>query len=633
MAPPAAGRRYHRQGMKLALAIATTAVVAPAQHDLQSAVAGLLAPAMQARSCAALESAGARAVPHLRRLLARIRGEELPPGQATTALYVLGRLQRTALPALPEVRDAYAFALDVGVRNQAMWAMGQLAPLGEGGDDAAACIRLLRAQGTADLDPFLFRCVELRLLLAIDDRPEGGLSTLAAGGPGAVAVAEALVARGLTPDAVLRGRLLELLAQATGRLLRPWDRVASVRAAEGPLALVAWTCFDRRDAATARGLLAHWDPVHRRTGLIALLDGGKLPPVEQLDVVARLWDRDRSVRELALAAVRSWGGEGLVALPSLRAFARDGGEARFAAGCGRAADRLVEEACAGRSAAAASVVRDVDALLRGDELGAVGPLGHAAEAGAVLAVLATGCYGAAAAVQSAVADYARRRGLVGRAVVDAFLRNLAAGGGQGWQDGLSALSALGPDVARIHPDFEVLILRAWDWSEAEPRLALGAEAEVLAGSAATHAALLAAADSDRWHVALRALIELARRGAADEAAVARAGAAAGRWWPHSHITQGPDWGEARGTGCRSVGAGPDHDALRLAAALVLLGSGADGWDRRDVREAAGTLLGLDRAGERLRAAAAQGQAGELAARLLTAVRGRHRWFLGADAIR
>lgn len=114
-----------------------------------ASIAELAQPQRAAVACQALQQQGEAAVAPLRQLLLRANGAD-PPGeyQLTMALYVLGRLGPLGVPALPEVRDVYFRPGPAALRNQAMWALGELALASRDPRACAAAAELLRAQWT-----------------------------------------------------------------------------------------------------------------------------------------------------------------------------------------------------------------------------------------------------------------------------------------------------------------------------------------------------------------------------------------------------------------------------------------------------------------------------------------------------
>jgi hypothetical protein len=304
-------------------------------------------------------------------LRARLRADHVPPlapEVCVQVVHVLGRLDRHAVSALPELR---ALLRDerAGVPQQAMWALAMLAPF----LPAAACSDV--RNDLATLDPRQLQtmmCCVLLHALQLGDEPSVPklLEALVEWDAPAIAACRWLKAY---PDAhrhehaAFCERLVQRLEAALQREPIRWMGPAPGSPVAAELA-DAWLALTREplNAATARALLDH-DLVDVRRRAVAWMHdhGAALPLLARADLLGRLWDVDATLVEAAARAFAAWGCDGLVALPALRALQR-ATPGTPANACGRAADAIVA-ATAGWPDADRAWLAEVDAALRGVE--------------------------------------------------------------------------------------------------------------------------------------------------------------------------------------------------------------------------------------------------------------------------
>src|SRR5262245_53843204 len=112
-----------------ALVVALLLPKLAAQMTVAEAMADLERPARAAGACEVLLRAGGAAVPPLRALLQQpVEGAgAVDVATRMAALYVLGRLGRDAVSALPEVSEIFRERGAAGLRRQALWTLGELA--------------------------------------------------------------------------------------------------------------------------------------------------------------------------------------------------------------------------------------------------------------------------------------------------------------------------------------------------------------------------------------------------------------------------------------------------------------------------------------------------------------------------
>jgi hypothetical protein len=597
----------HRAGIAVVL-LAAAGKAQVVAVDVDRAVAELAVAERQWDASLALMRAGAAvAVPRLQPLLRE--HAERPQGAVLMALLVAGRLGHGALPLLADVLEVYRMGGQPDVRRQALWAVGQIAPFANDTVRADVQQALLR-HFAPDGDRFLFQCVDERIALghelAVDDLL--GRLDAQAGSDRVTAIGEALAALPrelLTADTSLLPVLRELLDVRLARPPYPWD--ADTRECEAaPLAAAAWAAGDR-SATTARGLLQHWDPELRLAALAALADGAALAPRERWDVVLRLWDPVRAVRDLALATTSAWRDGFAIAVPSLLALAANGTDRAFAAASTRAIDRWLRTTPPATAAAVA--------VLRGQRPGDVPrPIGDTDLS--QLVQLVSGCRGLPNGELTRLAPFVRERALATPDVVGAMLWCVATPHTTpAWRDAVGALVAVGPAVAAARPELAVELVRSGAMT-GNYGFAPVAVAWVRAGPAASPAELASAAAGDDWVVAARALAEIVERGVTPTHAMLDAALAARRAsYADVVADQGADWGRRRGRGWSYVTKKADPELVAGLATLVLLAAGDARWRDAATLERCAGRFGAEAAPDSLLAAKARGELAQLALRL------------------
>jgi hypothetical protein len=483
-----------------------------AQIDCAAEVAQLADPGVAMVASARLVAAGPEAVPALRRLLAAPDA----PG-ACAALYVLGRLGAAARPALPEVEDCLGLG-SLPVRNQALWAVAQIAAATRDRELCRECAACLDLKCTGEQDAFLFDEAHERLQLALGKPLElewtGGKwteSTWPSYSPGRLAACAQAVASGVVTATPVQWRQFgELLARAVARHDRPWLDEQRLAPAAGELAAAFVARGDPVAGDVALGLLRHWDPELRRRGLASL--SAPLAPAAQRAVVDLLWDRDAGVQLAALRTVAGWGAAALPALAPLRQWAEFGGG--FGARCGDAAEQILTAAANGDDRRLA-LLREVDEALRGRLVPQKGGRYDATMRAAIGAVL-YGCRGVDARALGDLIDLAFARAGAEPAVVDALIHLLDRSDEAVCRTSLTALARLGRTVLDQVPDFAAVCAGVGGAD------ALEAKAQITAGADATLAELCSAIEDPDVRVAIRALAELHARGACAAPMVQRA---------------------------------------------------------------------------------------------------------------
>ncbi|HEX5054527.1 MAG TPA: hypothetical protein VFZ65_22295 [Planctomycetota bacterium] len=344
-------------------------VPARAQHDrlqqvVQRAIADLAEPAKVADAVRVLENLGPAVVPALRERLHWSRRPDTPVPVQLQALYVLGRLGRDAVQALPEVRDVIG-ADDSEVANQALWTLSRLLPFLR--DDACDAVRdQLRRMTRLDGTSLAIAVAQTRL--GSEPSPAQMLANLRFRDVTCIAACRWLVAHA-DEDFDGRQRVFEALCarreRAMVRELLPWKDRSSERFVAVDLA-EAWLAMSKQplDAMAARALLDHWHVDSRRRAMLWLQDhGAALPLGERADLVGRLWDVDPTIIASTAESFAAWGAAGLVALAPLRLMQRTQANPELAKRCGEAAERVCA-ACRGMAAADRALLATIDAALQ-----------------------------------------------------------------------------------------------------------------------------------------------------------------------------------------------------------------------------------------------------------------------------
>ncbi|MEZ6036939.1 MAG: hypothetical protein R3F29_05630 [Planctomycetota bacterium] len=502
------------------LALLTLVGPGVAQHDLETLVAQLGEPAQRARAVERLVAFGEACVPALSPLLLRCgTNHEVPATQLAAALTVLAELGPRASDATKAIEHAYRYAPNAEVRNAALDAIDALAPaLDERRRFDLA--QMLQGYTSPAQDETRRWSTAMLLRLGPDCEEQVLDQFLREGGYGGVAAARVAHAQPTLPD-TLRRTLVDTLARGLRRSSLPWlsNPQEVLPTGDAARALVRHGTPARE---VARGLLQCREPELRRLGLENLGEPSRWTPAERFDVVRLMWDPDRVTRELAVATLTALDADGLMALRPLRAFEaweRGQGRGKRADFFARCAARLVAAAAA-RGEPAGELMRRADLLLQGRELPAeLPPLVCDAAARALLADVVRGCLGADDEAPRRLATLARAAGALplregDDALRDAFLSLLQSDGEAARMACFRALVAIGPSLADGDPErFARLLFESNAANITQP---WSAEAMVLAGPAADVADLHEALRSARWHVAVRAAVELLERNALDE---------------------------------------------------------------------------------------------------------------------
>lgn len=311
------------------------------EQIVERAIADFDEPAKIPDAVRRLENLGAAAVQPLRqRLQAR---EKLTSAACVQIVFVLGRLARTGLPALPELLRLLNDP-DRDVGNQIVWTFVALAPFCDG----QACGQILAAINAAPTgvrNSYLAYVARASIALGDGAPPEKLPHLLLSYNHAEQAAAcRWIVARpdrcGDERDSIQRvlGDCMDAaLVRAPIRWCGPLPSPALGDLAEAWLALSS----DAIDARTARCLLEHERADMRQRGVAWMKDNGNVLPMrERADLVGRLWDTDAAVARAAAEALAAWGIEGLVALPCLRLLQRTT-TGVVSEACGKAADTML----------------------------------------------------------------------------------------------------------------------------------------------------------------------------------------------------------------------------------------------------------------------------------------------------
>ncbi|HEX5053692.1 MAG TPA: hypothetical protein VFZ65_18070 [Planctomycetota bacterium] len=552
-----------------------------AQDAVSRAIDELQFTEKQEHAIDVLLANGKASVAPLQALLARVATNDEPnTDQVAQALIVLGRLGKLSLDALPEVTRVYAFSRRVEIRNQAIWAMMVLAPK-TGDPRLCAEVRdALRKDYTKELDAVLWSTAWFRLNLGPEPAEAQLLAQFAEGGYGCRAVANAVVDQPALGNE-LRQVLRDALAVAVARPELPWLHRTEHDWVAADLAAALWR-HGARDADTARGLLRHWDADLRQLALVALSGAASLAPMERLDVVMSLWDGTRRVHEQALAALQSYGENGIVALRALRAFEAFHRADPTAVLYRRAADRIVAEVAAA-SDSARELVRAIDRAVSGEPFDAAGPPLDATGV-RLLTEAVIGCRGADDGSLAALSKLASgRRALAARnadALRVACFSTLAVDDPNLWWKAAEALTVLGPAVVPFGCDVESVLLESCAGAGL-PLDVFPVEAVLYAGEHRRDDEVLAALSSDRWHVVLRAAVETTVRHANDPHTVAVLTKLLRSPFDVVRCTTGPEFASA-GRGRCGAFTQPNVAAVHVAAALALFAAGGTPWTDENV---------------------------------------------------
>lgn len=187
-------------------------------------------------------------------------------------------------------------------------------------------------------------------------------------------------------------RIEQRLGTCTERSTWSWGDYGRARFVAPDLA-EAWLALTGSplDARCARALLDHWHVDTRRRGLSFLREhGAALPVRERVDVVARLWDHDPTVAELAAGVLADWQLQGCVGLAPLRLLQQTHASPTVRGACERAAAAILAAGVA-LAEPDRALLATIDAALRGEpltaaEVAATAPAGERARelAGEVL---------------------------------------------------------------------------------------------------------------------------------------------------------------------------------------------------------------------------------------------------------
>jgi len=591
--------RLPRRGCPAACLFVLTATAAlAAQDEVARAIAELQNLDRQPHAFAVLQAAGGACVPSLGNVLAKIGTENEPrPEQLLGALYVLGCMGKPAVPALAEVKDAFRNSNSIEVRNQSVWTMTRLAVASGETEVCRTTMDALQKGSSRSLDLNKLQFAYYRLgNLGPEPTSDAVLRLFRYAGQAAAAAAAAAADMPRLEDDLLQA-LEDALELAVARPATPWLRRTHFDVAGGEIAAALWQ-HGHRNAKTARGLLQHWDPRTRHAGLQALLQPLHMTVEERLDVVSALWDRDRLVREQALANLQSYGRHGLLALRALRVFERHPSTSGNAPIYQRAAVRLLRDASTGVSDVAAAMLQDADLILRGEKAREEA-ITSDDQSSTLLADIVTGCRGEQEGTLEALARLAISRKAFADAADDAlllaFVSSLGTGDKDSWLCAARALAVVGPRVCRRLPDFTEALLQSRTSFEPtpDPDIVFVVEAEVMAGQGASVAELREALDSPRWHVVLHSLVELMHRNTIVAQDAPRLRALLSAKFAPIGLTLGRTFVVATGAQPYSVQQREQSDFVRLVAALALASIGETPWTDRDVCSELADALSLE----------------------------------------
>ncbi|MCC7398954.1 MAG: hypothetical protein IT455_17945 [Planctomycetes bacterium] len=606
----------HPSPLPIGLSAALLCVPVAAQHSAATqavprAIAELDSPARRAHSFAVLTAAGDTALPELREVLRRAAagGDGAPTERVTLGvLLVLRRLGPRAAAASRDVLDLITGDPDNRLTDSATWTLGQIV-IAESEATRKTLMRDLQRRMPCSLEAW--DVLNMVLFLGADPPFPVWRQYLDSGSIFATAAATIAGQQPVADNGDMVQALRPALEATLLRHRQRWQDDFTWTLATGEMA--AAIAGHGADALVGRGLLAHWDPTVRERGLQILGDARDLTAEQRLDIVARLWDEEPPVAELARATLLGHGARGIVGLRAMRAFERDPATGKRAILFRRAAEALVRAASENSTPATAALVAAADRTLAG-ERDVVPTIAIDAAACRVFAEIVVGCRGADDDTLPALARLAVANKALAvdhdHALADAFLGSLAEFSPRAWTQAARALVELGPaGVAHVAdlPD-QLAGAHAIFGTGLPDESVAQLEAALLAGPRASEAQLRTQLASPRWHLAFTAMAMLVERGlvtTADAAALrtfaSREFAVVRLQWRGNHLQDLP----------------PPNLYLRAMAALGLTQAGADCSDVPDTLQAAATMFDLPRAevAAHLRAAHDAGELPAMARRL------------------
>ncbi|MEO6596935.1 MAG: hypothetical protein ABIP94_19490 [Planctomycetota bacterium] len=599
-----------------------------AQSALEQAVADLANAERRDHATRVLDAAGPASVLPLRAALLRIPIDSAPDAEHVIAmLQALSRRKKDATPAIDAVEHVYEQWCQIPVREQAACALARIATAS--GDEAACeSAQDLLMRCSIHVTSALYSFAWNRLQLG--PQPSSvAMRTMLRQGSVPAAVAASAAADQPELDESLTEALEEALGLAVARPPQPWLRCTLFDAAAGELAAALWQ-HGSRGPHVARGLLRHPDPDLRHTGLAALADATELSVEERIDVLSRLWDESRHVRDQALANLQGYGRGGLLALRALRAFEREPSNSTDAEPYARAALGLVRSAGIDASEAASALLRDADHILSAHPWPREGPRADA-NACLLLADIVIGCRGAVDDTLANLAELAVARGAfagpAGDRLLAAFVSSLGAGSEEGWRAAVRALAMIGPTALHDAPSLASTLLasRTLFDDRIDADSAFVAEAAILLGRGASDADVSQLQGDRRWHVALRALVESMRRRLPQDEKVLRTLLTV----DFEPITAmlGPVFAVATRTSNRAVQQ-PEHaEPVHLVAALALASKNEQPWTDPVIAQAFAEQWSIDTAdvGKTMQDAIATGRLLALAQQVEAKIRRRLLW--------
>ncbi len=611
-----------RWGLAVLLGVAS-GPGASAQEALE-VLQRLAAPATAAAECERWIGAGEAGAAMLREVLALAQAERTDAATdrdaaAAAAAYALGRLGRTALPAVPELLAAYGHGGTAALRGNAAWALGRVACHAEP-DLRARCRQELERQATPDLSPFLLQAALRELDLGPAPATGRLREELRSGAVGAVVAARAVLdGRAAAAAPVVREMVVMLERRGRGEVL-PWNMDRSFDPAWEVLAEAAWQAGER-GPAVATALLLHPLPAVRLQALEALRTAAEPEREHVLALALRLRDPAPEVRERALAVLAQLGQAALVALPLLHRVRDDDAGPGWRAACDQARQSVVSAARGKlRQADADAVLLALDAALGLAAVEAKLPAGLGEEAARVVEQVLWGLPGCDPGRLVAVDRLLAATDLQGERLGHAILRSCADTVDEAaWHAALRLVATHGRAVLATAQDLEVQLLRAASMGGYPVQGVIEAAAWARCGPAATDEEVAAALGGSDGRLALRALVVVAARGRLLAQGEGLLRGAWAREWGETHLEVGGRW---PGAGTHSAAAfGVPGTDVRLAAALALRACGLGGEEAALPAPALAQALGVDAAVAQRLAAEGQPAAhwGELAVRLEGAV--------------
>jgi hypothetical protein len=361
---------------------------------LRQSLAALDDPERHQDTIDRLTNFGSSLAEPIRLLLRERRRDNLSPRVQQGLLQVLGNLGRAGSTAWRDVFELLRED-DVATAHVALWTLGMLSPFlndDQNGAIHADLRRLPREVGGHTLAGVLESMTRIN-----EDSIGSWPNWLMHGDVECLALCRWLRQRhsaGLPiedRDAIV-AMIERRLAASTERSVWSWADYGHARFVAPDLA-EAWLALTGSplDARCARAVLDHWHVDARRRGLSFLRDqGAALPVRERVDVVARLWDHDPTVAELAAGVLADWQLQGCVGLAPLRLLQQTHAQPAVRGACERAAAAILA-AGAALAAPDRALLTTIDAALRGEpltaaEVAATAPAGERARelAGEVL---------------------------------------------------------------------------------------------------------------------------------------------------------------------------------------------------------------------------------------------------------